>query len=265
LLVEVEPGISVDVCDVGSGPPVVLLAGFGFDHEVWDRQVRELSDDHRVVAVSLRGTGASTKPKAGYGMPRLAQDVVAVLERLDLRDVALVGWSFGGLVAFRIAAVAPQRVARLALVGSNGVRASATDGFPFGAPEDALCAALVHGESEDRLRARRRAVAGGFYAPPDPDVLDWLMRIQLRMPSWSAVACFDTYARAEQRELMSKVRMPVVQMVGEHDRVAPVTGARWLNERLSDATLVELPDCGHTPMIEAPEPFGARLSAFAAG
>src|SRR5439155_23629488 len=127
---------------------------------------------------------------------------------------------------------------RLAIAGSNGVRASAADGFPFGAPADALERALVSGEETARIAGRRRAVAGGFHRDPDPDVQDWLLRIQLRMPSWAAIACFRTYARADQRELIEAVRVPVLQLTGAHDAVAPVEGARWLAERLTDSTLV---------------------------
>jgi pimeloyl-ACP methyl ester carboxylesterase len=91
------------------------------------------------------------------------------------------------------------------------------------------------------------------------------MRMQLRMPSWAAVACFRTYARAEQRAAIDDVRLPVLQIVGEHDAVAPVAGARWLAERLADSRLVELAGCGHTPMLEDPEAFDAELHRFLIG
>lgn len=214
----------------------------------------------RAIGISGRGTGRSSKPRAGYGLERLADDVVAVLDALDVADAALVGWSFGGLVAFRVAAPARERVERLVLVGSN-VRATVADGLPFGVPEEALERHLVGGERDDRLAARRRAVAGGFPLEPAPDLLDWLMTIQLRMPSWSAIDCFPTYARADQRGLIGSIRQPVLQLVGEHDLV-PVATARWLHEQLANATLVGPPSCAHTPMREAPEAFESELFRF---
>lgn len=198
----------------------------------------------------------------GYRLERLADDVVAVLDALGVADAALVGWSFGGLVAFRVAATALERVERFVLVGSNRVRVSVADGFPFGVPEEALERHLVGGERDDRLAAHRRAVAGGFPFEPAPDLLDWLMMIQLRMPSWSAIECFRTYARADQRGVIGSIRQPVLQLVGEHDPVARRDGARWLNEQLANATLVESPSFAHTPMLEAPEAFESELLRF---
>jgi pimeloyl-ACP methyl ester carboxylesterase len=260
--VEVEPGIVLRMLDLGGGPPVVLLAGFGFDHEVWDRQVRTLLEaGRRVVGIDLRGTGGSSKPAAEYALEDHIADVGAVLDALDLAEVSLVGWSFGGLVAFGLAARSP-RVARLVLVGSNGVRVTAAPDFPFGPPADGLEARLVKGEQRMRAVARRQAVLAGFREPPAPEVIEWLMTIQMRMPSWSAVACMKTYARADQRRLIDAVRVPVLQITGEADQAAPPAAAHWLAERLADSRVVEIPECGHTALIEQPDAPEAALLEF---
>jgi pimeloyl-ACP methyl ester carboxylesterase len=263
--VEVQPGLSVHVQDVGSGPPVVLLAGFGLNHEVWDNEVRVLSARHRVLCIDLRGTGRSDKPAGPYGMEDLAGDVEAVLDRLDLRDVTLVGWSFGGQVSFRIAATGNARVARLALVASNGVRASASEAFPFGPPAEKLEPVLVRAEEERRIPTRRRTVSSGFAAEPDGDLVDWLVRCQLQMPSWAAVPCYHTYLHTDQTADVDAVRLPVLQVIGDRDPVTSPDGARWLHERLADSRLVVIPECGHYPMFEAPGPFRDELVRFAAG
>lgn len=260
--VEVAPGVELFVRELGAGRPVVLLAGFGFDHEVWDRQFRVLAASHRAIGIDLRGTGRSDKPLGGYDLPSLAGDVAAVLDVLALEDVTLVGWSFGGHVAFRVAVAHAARIGRLVLVGSNAVRASACDAFPFGVPAHALEAYLVQGEQTARIAARSRAVAGGFREPPSPETLAWLMHIQLRMPSWAAFACFKTYAHLDQIADIPAVKVPVLQVTGAHDQAAPIAGARWLSERLADARLVKLPDCAHTPMIEAPQALENALLAF---
>src|SRR3984893_13093914 len=133
--VEVEPGIRLFVEDLGAGPPVVLVAGFGLSHEVWDAEARSvLEAGCRAVCVDLRGTGKSSKPIDGYSVDRLAADVSSALEALDLREVTFVGWSFGGQIGLRLAGGGSARVARLVLVCSNGVRASRSEGVPVGAP-----------------------------------------------------------------------------------------------------------------------------------
>jgi pimeloyl-ACP methyl ester carboxylesterase len=259
-LIEVEPGVSVYAQEVGSGAPVVLIAGFGMSHEVWDAEVRELAGaGHRVVCIDLRGTGRSDKPLGFYSIGRLASDVSTVLEALDLAEVTLAGWSFGGQVSFALAASSPERLKQLVLVCSNGVRASRSEAFPFGAPPESLLAALVRGETEDRIASRYATIASGFAGEPDPRVVEYLVRIQLQMPSWAAVACYESYLLSDLVGSAGDVKLPVLQILGAGDPVTPVDGARWLQERLPDARLVTLEDCGHYPMLEAGPAFGAAL------
>jgi pimeloyl-ACP methyl ester carboxylesterase len=263
-MIEVEPGVALRVQDVGTGRPVVLVAGFGMDHAVWDEQVRVLAAGHRVVCIDLRGTGGSDKPYDGYAMERFVADVRAVLERLDLSDATLVGWSFGGLILFRLAAEDPGRVRQLALVGSNGVRSTRSEAFPFGAPADVIEAQFVAGETGDRLAARRAVLRAGFAAPPAAAVEDFLYDRWLQMPSWAALASFSTYAGADGTALVDRVTVPVLIVRGAVDPVQPPKGAAWLRERLADARFVELPECGHYPMFEAPAAFTEALAAFVA-
>jgi pimeloyl-ACP methyl ester carboxylesterase len=260
-LIAVEPGVSVYAQDVGAGPAVVLIAGFGLSHEVWDGEVRSLAEaGHRVVCVDLRGTGRSDKPLGGYEIARLAADVGAVFDALNIVGASVVGWSFGGQVALALSAAAPAHVGRLVLVCSNGVRASRSDAFPFGPPAEVLLEALVRGEREDRIGSRYRTIASGFAAPePDPRVVEYLVRVQLQMPSWAAVACYESYLTTDLTAVLPSVQVPLVQILGAEDVVTPLGGARWLGERLADWRLVELEGCGHYPMFEAAPAFRTAL------
>ena len=263
--VEVERGVSLYAQDVGSGPPVVLLAGFGMSHPVFDGEVRALLDArHRVVCVDLRGTGRSDKPAAGYGLERLADDVAAACEALDVHDAALVGWSFGGHIAFRLAAVAPRLVNRLVLLASTAVRASRSEEFPFREPAEQVMAMLQNAERKNRLAARRKTIAGGFAAhPPDQDALSFLVRVQLEMPSWAAIPCYQTYLTCDQIADIPRVTQPVLQIVGDSDPVTPLVAVRWLQERLSSAETTVLENCGHYPMFEAGPQLRDALVEFA--
>jgi non-heme chloroperoxidase len=269
--IEVERGVRLHVVDdcpaVAGGPPVMLLAGLGLDHESWAGPAAALSRQHRVVRVDLRGTGRSDAPTAGYSLDRLARDVIAVLDRLDLSDVVLVGHSFGAQIGLLVAATVPGRLSRLGLVCSNGVRASRSDDFPFGLRADRVERALVRAELENREEARRQNVRAGFpaSADPDPEWVERLVRSQLRMPFWAAVACFRTYLRADLTAELATLKMPVLQILGANDPVTSVEGGAWVQERLADGRLVVLEGCGHYPMFEAPERFVALLADFAAG
>jgi len=264
-LVEVEPGIHVFAQDLGpkDRPAVVLVPGFGMTHEAWDRQVRVLTGaGHRVVAIDQRGHGRSDKPLAGYDVARLSDDVLAVLDALAVETCALVGWSFGGQVCFRTAAVAPERVDRLVLVGSNAVRASRSETFPFGAPAEPTITAMIELEERDRFAARRTTIRSGFGTDPSPAVLDWMTTQSLQMPSWAAIACYHSMLGTDLVADIPAVTQPVLQVIGEDDPVHSAKGARWLSERLADTRLVTIPDCGHYPMFEAPAALDQHLLDF---
>lgn len=265
-LVEVEPGVRIFAQDLGtrsSRPPVVLVPGFGMTHEAWDHQVRVLTaSGHRVVAVDQRGHGRSDKPLGGYDVPRLSRDLVAVLDALGIERCSLVGWSFGGQVAFRTAAAHPDRVHRLVLVGSNAVRASRSEAFPFGAPPEPMIEAMIRLEEDDRFGARRKTIRQGFGSEPDPHLLEWMTSQSLQMPSWAAVACYRSMLGTDLLADLPSVTQPVLQVIGANDPVHSAPGARWLSERLAHTRLVTIAECGHYPMLEAPDALDRQLLEF---
>ncbi|MHB8691208.1 MAG: alpha/beta fold hydrolase [Solirubrobacteraceae bacterium] len=267
--VEVEPGVQCFAQDLGpSGAhPVVFIAGFGLSHPVWDGEVRDLlAAGHRVVCIDLRGTGRSDKPAAGYDVERLTQDVERVCDALGITQATFVGWSFGGQISFHLAATRPQLVAKLVLLASTAVRASRSDAFPFRDPPEALLDILQGGERRNRLRARRRTIAGGFATqPPDTDTHDFLIRVSLEMPSWAAVACYESYLLSDFVDEIERVTQPVLQIVGDSDPVTPLEAVEWLGARLADSRTTVLQGCGHYPMFEAGAELRAALVSFAAG
>ena len=253
----------IHVQDRGDGPAVALVSGFGLDHELWDRQVRLLTDrGFRVLCVDQRGHGFSDAPLHGYDIDRLAADLVTALDRLEIGTATVVGHSFGGQVAFRAAATAPELVTGLVLVGSNGVRASRSESFPFGEPPGPLLQSLLADEHINRVGARYRTIESAFAHEPDPRTVDWLVRCSLRMPSWAAVACYRSLLTTDLLSDIERVVQPVLQIIGAADPVHSAKGARWLRRHLRAATLVEIPDCGHYPMLEAPDAFESALLKF---
>jgi alpha/beta hydrolase family protein len=90
--VTVEPNVRLEVLDWGgSGQPVVLLAGHGNSAHVFDEFAEKLTETNRVYGVTRRGFGRSSHPDSGYGMERLAADILKVLDSLQIVSPVLVG------------------------------------------------------------------------------------------------------------------------------------------------------------------------------
>lgn len=259
-LIEVEDGVRLNVLDVGSGPPLMLVHGWALSHEVWDRQVLTLAErGWRVLAPDLRGHGNSDAPLSGYAADRLARDLVAVLDDLRIADISLVGWSLGGLTAFNLAATRPERVNSLVLVGSNGVANSRTAGFPFGLPASEQEDHLVNRERASRLASRRDLIIGTLVDHTEDGVADWLLGVSVRTPSWVGIETLRTLLRTDQVHLLSELSVPVTQIIGNNDPIISQRGALWLKEQLPDSTQVWLDRCGHFPMLESADDFDRVL------
>lgn len=98
-------------------PPVLFLHGYTSSHRMWQRQVREFADDYFVVAPDLRGHGLSDAPSdlTTYTMARYATDVRELADHIEAEVFALVGCSFGGMIALHFAVTWPGRLACLAV------------------------------------------------------------------------------------------------------------------------------------------------------
>ena len=96
-LIKSRDGTEIFVKDWGSGRPVVLIHGYPLNADSFDRLAIKLVEaGHRVINYDRRGFGRSDNPRGGYDFDTLADDLAAVIEELELRDVTLVGFSMGG-------------------------------------------------------------------------------------------------------------------------------------------------------------------------
>lgn len=225
--------------DAGA-PPVVLLHGGMGSADDFAAQVPALAKAFRVVVVDSRGHGRSTRGqrgKRGLGYHRMAEDTIAVLDHLGLAQVALVGWSDGGIVALDLAIHHPDRVSRLAVTGTNYARAGtrpAGKGTPFPA-------------------YYARCVAEYERLAPDPTQLAAL-RKELRAMWKREPAYTDAQLRA--------VAAPLLVLHGEHDELIRRAHVDKLAALVPDGELVVLADVSHFAMWQDPAAFNRALLAF---
>ena len=130
---EVE-GLRLHLRDTGprGAPPVLFLHGFGASLHTWEEVAQGLAPDFRVLRIDLPGFGLTgPDPSGDYTDERAAVILLALMQRLGLERLALVGSSMGGRIAWRFAAAHPERVARLVLMAPDGF---ASPGIGYGGP-----------------------------------------------------------------------------------------------------------------------------------
>jgi len=210
--------------DHGTGPPVVLLAGWPQSSRAWEKQVAALlAAGRRVLTYDRRGFGASSRPACGYDYNTLASDLNQLLVRLDLREVALVGYSLGaGEVVRYLSRYGDARVARAALIC----------GAPLAAP------------AAERMRELLVSDRLAFLADFLEDAYNFDALGGRRVSRQVLQACWNEAAGASAqgtRECLAawvtdlgadleRVQVPVLALHGGADRIVPATrvqGARW--------------------------------------
>jgi non-heme chloroperoxidase len=223
--------------DHGSGRPVVLIHGYPLSGRAWDRQVPVLLDaGRRVITYDRRGFGKSSQPTTGYDYDTFADDLHALLETLDLRDVTLVGHSMGtGEVTRYLGRYGSGRVASGVLVAPIPPFLLQTDDNPDGVPASVF-GAFVEAAQAD-TPAWMKGFLDGFY---NVDKLrGTLVSDQAYEASWNlaatasataAVACIPTWETVFRADL-ARIDVPMLVIHGDDDQVLPISKT---SERLPD-------------------------------
>jgi pimeloyl-ACP methyl ester carboxylesterase len=260
--IEVEPDVQLFYRDLGQGRPLVLLHGWTMTHQVWDRQVQDLAGKYRLILPDLRGHGDSDKPVGDYGPDRHAADIATLMEHLDLRNVTLIGWSFGGTTAIRTAARHGDRLSQLVLVNAAGPKYLATEDFP-GHSEETLQEWLAR-ERNELAGWRRFCMESMPLKPYDELFVNWLWMQSMRMPSWAGAPMLEAYARVDLRQELGDIVVPTLILHGVHDVFCALEPARYMAAAVPDAKLIEFTESGHSPQYEQEAMFIDELRRFLA-
>ena len=248
----------------GNGHPVVLLHGGIIDaaHVSWLPVIDALADEYRVIAPDLMGYGESELAEGPYSIPRHAEVIAAFLDTLDTGRVTLVGVSLGGGVAIQLALDRPELVDRLVPIDAFGLGTDLPNGL--------LSYALARFQLPNRLslailrRSHRltRASLGGVVHnldDLDPAAVDAVYRELQRPTAGEAFRRFRTVGVTRDgyqtvfTDRFEEISAPTYLLHGAHDELFPVAWARRASERIPDARLQVLDDCGHWPPREKPE------------
>ncbi len=225
----------------GSGPPVLLIIGLSFTHEMWFRILPVLTTRYRAIYFDNRGMGRSDAPRGPYPMKRMAQDAVAVLDAAGVPAAHVIGASMGGMIAQELALRHPQRVLSLILgctsYGGLLARWPSLSHAPRTLPP------------ADTPRERRElALVPLLYSPTTPmELITEDLRIRSEC-NWSArgfwgqfggILMWNSYRR------LPRIKAPTLVVHGADDRLVPPANGRVVAKRIPGARFELIPKAGH--------------------
>lgn len=260
-------GTTLHMRDTGprGAPAVVLLHGFGSSLQTWDAWAADLERDHRVIRYDLPGSGLSGADATGdYTDARSVAVLLGLLDRLEVAKADVVGNSMGGRFAWEFAAAQPERMDKLVLVSPDGF---ASPGVAYEAAPSVplLLRTLPYVLPGFMLRGSLAAA----YA--DPAVLTAQLYTRYRDLMLAPGVRRAIVARTSQHVLhdpvarLRSIRVPVLLLWGEQDRMIPFSNSADYLAALPNATLAPLPGVGHVPQEEVPARSVAIVRAFLDG
>jgi 2-succinyl-6-hydroxy-2,4-cyclohexadiene-1-carboxylate synthase len=259
-------GVALNVETAGSGPALVLLHGFTGTAGTWAGQLPALAARYSTVAVDMLGHGASEAPAdpARYGIEHVSADVLAVLDRLEIRRAAVLGYSMGGRAALYLAAAAPERVTALMLESASPGIADASERAARAAQDDEL-AGVIERDGVAVFVDRWERLPMFASQARLPDAARAAVRAQRVAQSARGLAnSLRGLGQGTQRPLFDRLgglRMPVLLIAGALDgRYAALS--RAMHEAIPASRLAVVPDAGHTVHLEQPEAFQRAVLDF---
>jgi pimeloyl-ACP methyl ester carboxylesterase len=257
--------------ETGSGPPLVLLHGASGGAANWYRVLGQLSPSHHIRAPDLPGFGFSEalEPVAPLGT-QVAELLIRWLDVQQVRRFAVAGTSFGGLVALRMAQLAPERVHSVAVIDTVGFGRSLPLALRLAFLPLLHAFALRPSRRGTRWQLEKLMTAEpGRLRNADRDaLLEYLWQSASAGDQRRLARAFRLFASvAGQREVLSDAELrsfPARLLIlwGERDRFLPVVHARRAAALVPRAQCRIIPRAGHSPNWEAPDEVAENLSAF---
>ncbi len=250
MFIEIE-GLRIYYEVAGQGKPVVLLHGWGGRVESFRPVFDFLRPRFKVYALDLPGFGRSDEPPVAWGVGDYATVLADFLAGLGIEKAAVVAHSFGGRVALALAAHFPDRIDRLVLIDSAGIKPKRTLSYHL------RVAAAKAARSLSVLGRGGRKVKEAIYALTGSK--------DYRETAGVMRATFVRVVNEDLRPLLPQIKAPTLLIWGEKDPDTPLSDGQIMEQEIADAGLVVLKNAGHFSYLDAFPQFCRVVSAFLEG
>ena len=249
-------GVELHCAELGdeNGKAIVFLHGWPDSWFSFSRVAEQLPAGYRAFLVDQRGFGESDRPRDGYAIQQFANDVAAFLDASSLDRAIVVGHSFGTFVARALAIARPNRVERLALVGTGWTGSNEVTREVLASLEG-----LTDPVSEEFAREFQ---TGTLHAPVPEEFFDRLVTESLKLPArlWRTV--FESIVKYDDTQHLAHIQVPALVIWGDHEALFARDEQHRVVAAIPDARLQIYTDIGHCPNWECPDRVAADLFRF---
>jgi len=248
-------GTTLHYQERGRGTALLLLHGFPLDLRMWRQQLDDLSSNHRVIAMDLRGFGRSRSTES-FTIDSLADDVAAFIEQLSLRACVVGGLSMGGYVLQSLALRRPELLRGMILIDT---RAEGDDATGKANRQKMIDLVRLQGPKPIADQMLPKLLAEGA-AEPRPQLVTEVRAMAEACPARTIEhALIALRDRADRIADLPSISLPTLILVGELDAITPPAQAQNMHRAINGSKLIVIPNAGHMAPLEQPEPVNAAI------
>lgn len=250
--IETAPNVKLYVKDFGEGDPIILIHGWPLSNEMWEYQIENLvTNNYRVIAYDRRGFGKSSQPWNGYDYDTLTDDLKAIIDQLELKNVTLVGFSMGGGEVVRyFSRHAGANVIKAVLVSSIIPLLAQSEDNPDGRTKEKNEATQL-AIKEDRIGFLDDFGKNFFGVTFINDVISKPLLEYYRMLASFAsphatLECAKSFSNADFREEVLLINVPTLIIHGNADKIVPIEiSSEKTAELIANNTFIIYDDAPH--------------------
>lgn len=253
----------------GTGRSIIFLHGLGLNRNFWGHVIPHLSHRHRCIAIDLPGHGESRDVKINCSMSAYAASVREVIEKLELKDVMLVGQSMGAQIAIILALQMPSVISRLVLVSAAGIETfTADEAMKMKAATNAMYRNPIGEELLNRsfVHSRKEIMSLLMH--------EHVVQQQANFQRFSETICSSVAGMLNEPviQFLDKITQPTLCIYGQLDTAIP---NRWLHpqltiqqialtvkEKIKNSKVEIFPLAGHYLPVDAAEELAIQIQNF---
>jgi len=251
--------LSITDSDEPSKPPLVFLHGFPFNQSMWKSQAALAQPNFRVITYDQRGHGQSEAGTGQYAFEYFIDDLFDILDARNIQQAVLCGLSMGGYVALRAMERAPERIKGLILCDTRSeadsneakIKRAASVKIIQDQGVSVFCEGFLKNVLSPETLTSKPKIVGQVRQMIIGNSSIGMIGTQLAMAG-----------RTDTTDSLSRIKAPVLIMVGENDQITPPAAAENMHQRISGSQLAIIPDAAHLSNFENPKVFNRHFEEF---
>src|SRR3982750_2026878 len=217
--------LNVSVEGRDGGPTLMLSNSLGSTMQMWEPQMKALTQLFRVIRYDRRGHGKSNVPPGPYSIDRFGRDVLAILDDLNIERVHWCGLSMGGMVGQWLGANAPQRFGKIILSNTACYY-----------PDPPHWPNRRQGGKEGGIASVADAVSAGWltadFREREPQIAANMKAMLTATPVQGYLACCEALSTLDQRALLPRIKTPTLVIASRHDVATPVASGEFIRSQI---------------------------------